>query len=82
MHITSMRDLAYKICVFMVGIDLYSFKDNYNSFSDFVTETLAGLYDERRRKGIADDLKVTAENFDDDETASEASMLYRKVMSL
>lgn len=82
MHKKSMRDLAYKICVFMVGIDLYSFNDNYNSFSDFVTETLAGLYDERRRKGIAADLKGTAEWYEDEDVASEASMLYREVMSL
>ena len=51
-----MADLARRIFEFMVGVDHYNFKDCYDNFEDFVTETIAGLYDERRRKGIAADL--------------------------
>lgn len=77
-----MADLARRICEFMVSLDPYNANDCYDNFEDFVTETISGLYDKRRRKGIAADLKGTAEWCEIDADAYEASMLYREVMSL
>lgn len=77
-----MADLARRICEFMVSLDPYNAKDCYDNIEDFITETIAGLYDERRRKGIAADLKGTAEWCEDEDDASEASLLYREVVAL
>ena len=46
------------------------------------TEVLPALYDRDLRKGLAADLKGTAEWCETDATAYEASMLYREVMSV
>ncbi len=46
------------------------------------TEVLPALYDKDLRKGLAADLKGTAEWCEMDAEAYEASMLYREVMSL
>lgn len=78
-----MEKLAIKICKFIFEIcDTHEFRDNYKSFEDFVTETTRSLYDTKLRKGIAADLKGMAEYCEDDNIASEASMLWREVMAI
>jgi hypothetical protein len=52
------------------------------SFDEFVKETVSGLWDVKRRKGIASDLKGIAEWSEIDEDAYEASLLYREVVAL
>ena len=66
----------------MCGMDLYEFKDCYDNLEEFITETAKCLWLSSHRKAIATALKEIVEWHDDDETASEASMLYREVMSL
>ena len=46
------------------------------------TEVLSALYDKDLRKGLAADLKGTAEWCEMDAEAYEASMLYREVVAL
>lgn len=46
------------------------------------TEVLPALYDKDLRKGLAADLKGTAEWCEMDAKAYEASMLYREVVAL
>lgn len=46
------------------------------------TEVLPALYDKDLRKGLAADLKGTAEWCETDATAYEASMLWREVMAI
>lgn len=46
------------------------------------TEVLPALYDKDLRKGLAADLKGTAEWCEIDSDAYEASMLYREVVAL
>lgn len=46
------------------------------------TEVLPALYDKDLRKGLAADLKGTAEWCEIDADAYEASMLYREVVAL
>ena len=78
-----MEKLAIRLCSLMYEVcDTYEFNDNYKSFEDFITETIASLYDTKLRRGIAADLKGMAENEEDDNVAREASMLYREVIAL
>ena len=51
-------------------------------FGITVTEVLPALYDKDLRKGLAADLKGTAEWCETDATAYEASMLWREVMAI
>ena len=46
------------------------------------TEVLSALYDKDLRKGLAADLKGTAEWCEIDAEAYEASMLWREVMAI
>lgn len=46
------------------------------------TEVLPALYDKDLRRGLAADLKGTAEWCEMDADAYEASMLYREVMAI
>ena len=46
------------------------------------TEVLSALYDKDLRKGLAADLKGTAEWCEMDAEAYEASMLWREVMAI
>lgn len=46
------------------------------------TEVLSALYDKDLRKGLAADLKGTAEWCEMDAKAYEASMLWREVMAI
>lgn len=46
------------------------------------TEVLPALYDKDLRRGLAADLKGTAEWCEMDTDAYEASMLYREVMAI
>ncbi|MBQ2176113.1 MAG: hypothetical protein II453_13995 [Alphaproteobacteria bacterium] len=46
------------------------------------TEVLSALYDKDLRKGLAADLKGTAEWCEVDAEAYEASMLWREVMAI
>ena len=51
-------------------------------FSVTETEVLSALYDKDLRKGLAADLKGTAEWCEMDAEAYEASMLWREVMAI
>ena len=62
-----MADLAKRIALF---------------FNASETEILSALYDGNRRKGLAADLKGTAEWCETDVKAYEASMLWREVMAI
>lgn len=85
-----MHKLAKRIAEFFLwaqssteyGVDLYDYHDSYDSFEDFVTEIIGALYDAKRRKGLAADLKGMAENCEVEEHAREASALYREVMAI
>ena len=85
-----MHKLAKRIAEFFLwaqntteyGVDLYDYHDCYDSFESFVTEIIGALYDTKRRKGLAADLKGMAENCEVEEHAREASTLYREVMAI
>lgn len=77
-----MRKLAEKICTFMMGVDLYEFKDCYESLEEFITETAKCLWLSSHRKAIAAALKEIVEWHEDDDTAKEAYELYREVVAL
>ena len=51
-------------------------------FGTTPSKMVASLWDTQRRKGIAADLKGTAEYCENDSKAYEASMLWREVMAL
>lgn len=51
-------------------------------YEDEVTEMEQALWDVKRRRGIAADLKGMAEYHEDDVLAYKASMLWREVIAL
>ena len=62
--------------------DWYELRDCYDSFEDFVTETISSLYNSRERNEIAKDLYTRSKQSDDEKEASKASILYRKVVDI
>lgn len=78
-----MEALAKEIVNFMLKYgDTYELKDCYESVEDFITETIACLYDKVKRNVMALVLKEYIEWADDDKEATEAATLYRKVITL
>ena len=78
-----MEKLGKEIATFMWDYgDIYELRDCYDSFEEFVTETIACLYDRVKRNIMALVLKDYIEWSDDDEEATEASILYRKVVDI
>ena len=77
-----MEDLGRRVAEFMWHEDTYHANDSYDSIEELITEVIKQLYVTVYRMAIAGTLKAIAEWHDSDETAYEASMLYREVMSV
>lgn len=77
-----MEKLAKEIATFMWHVDLYEAHDAYDSFEEFITEIIRGLYNPIYRKVLALTLKEIVEWGGIEEEASEAATLYRKVVTL
>ena len=78
-----METLAKEIVSFMIKYgDTYELRDCYESVEEFVTETIAALYDKVKRHIMALVLKEYIEWSDCEEEATEAAVLYRKVMAI
>lgn len=77
-----MEDLGRRVAEFMWHEDTYHAQDSYDNIMELITEVVKQLYVTVYRMAIAGTLKAIAEWHESDETASEASLLYREVMSL
>lgn len=75
------NQLAVDLCHFAMSIDWWGFCDAYDSAEQFISETEQGLWDPKRRKGIAADLKGMAEEMEPEE-AEVAAKLYRQVIAI
>ena len=77
-----MEILAKEIATFMWHVDLYEAHDAYESFEELITEIIRGLYNPIYRKVLALTLKEIVEWGRIEEEATEAAVLYRKVMAI
>lgn len=77
-----MEGLAKRIAKFMWGEDTYHAKDSYDSIEELITEITKMMYLKAYRIAVASSLKSIIEFHEDDETASEASLLYREVVEM
>ena len=86
--VNARETLGKEIADFMLKYgDTYELNDCYESFEEFVTETIMALYDAVKRKVMALVLKEYVEwwkieNEEDKEMVTKATELYRKVVSL
>lgn len=77
-----MHDLATDLAIFMWDYDTYGCMDYYHTITECISETVKQLYDKVCRSGIADYLKKIIEDEEDDQDATKAAELYRKIMEV